>query len=109
MTKQDFIERGRKINFGALHYDLAHTVVICAFALAGWPISIHLPGAILWTYLAFLFAGSIGYLWWSKRIDRNTGLLCHTCNRPMVRQAAKMAIDSNTCPHCKKPAFASEA
>ncbi|MDR6841506.1 hypothetical protein [Pseudoxanthomonas sacheonensis] len=109
MTKDDFIARGRRINFGALPYDLAHTVVICAFALAGWPISIYLPDSMVWAYVAFLFAGSIGYLWWSKRVDRSTGLLCHTCNRPMVRQAAKMAIDSNACPHCKKPAFAPEA
>ena len=108
MTRNEFIALGRKLEFGARPYDRMHAIAISLFALAGWPVSKYLPDAAVWGYIAALLIVCIGYLFWSARVDRATGLLCNSCRYPMVRGAAKMAMDSNRCPYCKKAAFAAE-
>lgn len=105
MTKEEFLRRGGEIRYGARPYDRAHALALWALALLGVLALKYLAEEFIFIYTAFLLLVSISYMVWSARKDRQTGLLCHSCDKPIVRRAATLAIDSGVCPHCQKQAF----
>jgi hypothetical protein len=90
-------------------HDSLIAIAITALAFLGIPVSQHFSDRVTFAYIGALLALSISVLVYSLRWAKRTGLLCHTCNRPMLRRAADIAIDTGTCPHCRKAAFSGQA
>ena len=109
MTKDEFVQRREAIDRESPRFDWLVAVVMIALAAFGVPLSKRASEPVTFIYIGILLAFSIAYLVYSARWAKQTGLLCHTCHRPMLRRAANIALATGTCPHCRKAAFGRQA
>jgi hypothetical protein len=105
MTKDEFMRRRKALVRESPRFDLLAGATVIALAILGVRLSRSASEAITYAYIGFLLVISVAYLAYSWRWAKRTGLLCHSCGRPMLRRAADMVLETGTCPHCRKPAF----
>lgn len=106
MTRDEFIEKRRALPRESSWLDWPAAVVLVLVGVVNYIVVGRLGHEALAPYLigahlALAVAAMVYFSKWARR----TGLLCHSCKRPLLRRAADLALESGTCPNCRKPAF----
>ena len=109
MTKETFLQLRKSLARETPPLDRIAAISLFGLAVLGIPIGLLLQKPIAFAYIALLLLASICYLIYSLRWARKTGLLCHSCQRPMLRQAGDIALATGNCPHCGRSAFSAPA
>ena len=110
MTKDEFMQRRKALGGREKpRLDSLLAIAMTGIAFLGIPFSQHFSNRATIAYVGVLLILSISVLVYSLRWAKKTGLLCHSCNRPMLRRAADIAVSTGTCPHCRKAAFSGQA
>jgi hypothetical protein len=109
MTKTEFIEKSKANGSRQNRFTMVWVFVITVLTISasilkttGWEV-IRIPRQVLVPgVLACLFLQMVVFLWLSARFNREFGLVCHGCSKPLVGQRARFAvINSGSCLFCK--------
>jgi len=106
MTRDEFIKKRRALPRESSPLDWPAAAVLVLVGIVNYLVVVplgyeHLAPYLIATHLSLAIAAMVYFFKW----DRRTGLFCHSCRRPLVRRAADMAVETGTCPDCRKPAF----
>ena len=108
MTKDEFVRRRKSLGSENPPFNWAIAIALWALLIVGVPVGFLASKIIAVAYVGFLLIVAIGCLVYLLRWDQKTGLLCHNCHRPLLRRAADIAVETGTCPNCRKSAFSSQ-
>ena len=106
MTRNEFIRKRRELPRESSRLDWPAAAVLVLVGILNYFIVVHLEHEtfapyLIGTHLALAVAALVYFSKWARR----TGLLCHSCKRPLLAHAADLALQTGTCPNCRKPAF----
>jgi hypothetical protein len=109
MTKTEFIAKTKANASRQNRLTMVWLVVITVCAISasilkttGWD-AMRIPRQVLVLgVLAGLFLQMLLFLWLCARSNREFGLVCQSCSKPLVGRRARFAVlNSGACPFCK--------